>query len=55
VKKKDLLNLTLGVITSIGGFLEVGSMATSASAGADFRYKLIWVIAFSTLCLVFLI
>lgn len=55
MKKKDLLNFALGIITSIGGFLEVGSMATSASAGADFRYKLIWVIAFSTLCLVFLI
>lgn len=55
MKRKDLLNVALGVITSIGGFLEVGSMATAASAGADFRYELLWVIVFSTLCLVFLI
>jgi Mn2+/Fe2+ NRAMP family transporter len=55
VKEKDLLNIALGIITSIGGFLEVGSMATSAASGADFGYRLIWVIAFSTLCLIFLI
>jgi len=55
VKKKDLLNVALGIITSIGGFLEVGSMATSAAAGADFRFDLLWVIVFSTLCLIFLI
>jgi len=55
VKSKDLMNVALGVITSIGGFLEVGSMATAASAGADFRYELLWVIVFSTLCLIFLI
>lgn len=55
MKQKDLLNIALGVVTSIGGFLEVGSMATSAAAGADFGYKLLWVIVFSTLCLVFLI
>lgn len=55
MKKKDLLSIALGIITSIGGFLEVGSMATSAAAGADFGYRLIWVIAFSTLCLIFLI
>ena len=55
MKRKDLLNITLGIITSIGGFLEVGSTATAATAGADYGYRLIWVIAFSTLCLIFLI
>ncbi len=55
MRREDLLNLTLGIITSIGGFLEIGSMATAASAGALFGYKLLWVIVFSTLCLVFLI
>jgi len=55
VKGKELLNVALGVITSIGGFLEVGSMATSAAAGADFGFRLMWVIVFSTLCLIFLI
>ncbi len=55
MKKKDLMNLTLGIITSIGGFLEVGSMATAATAGALFGYKLLWAIFFSTLGLIFLI
>lgn len=34
--------ITLGVITSIGGFLEVGSIATSAQAGAEYGYQLVW-------------
>jgi Mn2+/Fe2+ NRAMP family transporter len=55
VKAKDLLNVVLGIITGIGGFLEVGNMATAAAAGAEFGYKLIWVFALSTICLIFLI
>jgi Mn2+/Fe2+ NRAMP family transporter len=35
------LQLSLGIVTSIGGFLEVGSIATSAQAGASFSYQLI--------------
>ncbi|HEY2026137.1 MAG TPA: divalent metal cation transporter [Gemmatimonadaceae bacterium] len=37
-------DLTLGVVTSIGGFLEVGSIATSAQAGAEYGYQLAWAI-----------
>jgi len=55
MKAKDLLSVALGVITSIGGFLEVGSIATSAAAGAMFGFDLLWVILFSTICLIFLI
>jgi Mn2+/Fe2+ NRAMP family transporter len=53
--KSSLLQIALGIITSIGGFLEVGSIATAAQAGASFRYGLIWAIVLGTLCLVFLI
>lgn len=53
--KSGLLQIALGIITSIGGFLEVGSIATAAQAGASFRYGLIWAIVLGTLCLVFLI
>ncbi|HKS25839.1 MAG TPA: divalent metal cation transporter [Thermoanaerobaculia bacterium] len=53
--KSGLLQIALGIITSIGGFLEVGSIATAAQAGASFRYGLIWSIVLGTLCLVFLI
>lgn len=41
---KKILELSLGIVTSIGGFLEVGSLATSAQAGASFRYQLVWAV-----------
>lgn len=41
---KKILELALGVVTSIGGFLEVGSLATSVQAGATFRYELVWAV-----------
>jgi hypothetical protein len=31
---KKLLDITLGLGTSLGGFLEIGSIATAAPAGA---------------------
>jgi Mn2+/Fe2+ NRAMP family transporter len=46
--------VALGIITSIGGFLEVGSIATSAQAGAEFGYKLAWVVLLGTLSLALL-
>jgi Mn2+/Fe2+ NRAMP family transporter len=53
--KNPILQIALGIITSIGGFLEIGSIATAAQAGASFRYGLIWSIVLGTICLVFLI
>lgn len=50
-----VLQITLGIITSIGGFLEIGSVVTAAQAGASFGYKLLWAILLGTLCLVFLV
>lgn len=52
---KKLLEITLGIVTSIGGFLEAGSLATSAQAGASFGFALLWSIALGTLCLIFLV
>jgi Mn2+/Fe2+ NRAMP family transporter len=52
---KKILNLVLGVVTSIGGFVEVGSISTSAQAGASFRFRLVWALALATVCLMFLI
>lgn len=52
---KKLAEISLGIVTSIGGFLEVGSLATSAQAGAAFGFQLIWAVVLGTLCLVFLI
>jgi hypothetical protein len=39
---KKILELALGIVTS--GFLEIGSIATAAQAGADFSLQLIWTI-----------
>jgi Mn2+/Fe2+ NRAMP family transporter len=46
---RKIFNLTLGIVTSIGGFVEVGSISTSAQAGAEFGFSLLWAIAAATL------
>jgi Mn2+/Fe2+ NRAMP family transporter len=52
---KRLAEVALGMVTGIGGFLEAGSIATSAQAGADFGYRLLWAVALGTLSLVVLL
>jgi Mn2+/Fe2+ NRAMP family transporter len=52
---KSVSQIALGVLTGIGGFLEIGTTATSAEAGASFRYSLIWSLVLGTICLIFLI
>src|SRR5438552_9721064 len=46
--------IALGIATSIGGFLDVGSIATSAQAGARYGFQLLWAVGIGTLCLIFL-
>ena len=50
-----VLEVSLGVVTSVGGFLEIGSIATAAQAGADFSFQLIWTIILGGLCIIFLV
>jgi Mn2+/Fe2+ NRAMP family transporter len=52
---KKWFGIALGIVTSVGGFLEIGSITTAAQAGADYRYQLTWAIVLGTLCIVFLI
>ena len=52
---KKILEIALGIVTSVGGFLEIGSIATAAQAGADFSFQLIWVIVLGGLCIIFLV
>ena len=52
---KKMFEVTLGVVTAFAGFLEAGSIATSAQAGAEFGYQLVWPIALGTVCVIFLI
>src|SRR5690348_9986925 len=55
MKFGKVLDLALGIVTSFAGFLEAGSIATSAQAGASFGYQLIWPIALGTVCVIVLI
>jgi Mn2+/Fe2+ NRAMP family transporter len=50
-----LLEIALGLVTGIGGFLEAGSLATSAQAGASFDFQLVWAIALGVICIAFLV
>jgi Mn2+/Fe2+ NRAMP family transporter len=52
---KKIIQVGLGIVTGIGGFLEIGSVATSAQAGAAFGYQLIWALVVGVLCLSFLV
>ncbi len=52
---KKILEIGLGIVTSVGGFLEIGSIATAAQAGAAFGFQLGWSIALGTLCIGFLV
>ncbi len=52
---KKAAEITLGILTSIGGFLDAGSIATNAAAGANFGFSLLWATAFGTLLAIFLV
>ena len=51
---KKWAEVALGVVTSIGGFLEVGSIATSLQGGANFGFQLAWALVLGTICLAIL-
>jgi Mn2+/Fe2+ NRAMP family transporter len=50
-----LVDLLLGIVTSIGGFVEAGSISTAAQAGSEFHYQLLWAIAVATIMLAMLV
>ena len=43
------LELMLGILTAVGGFVDVSELVFAAQAGSGFGYALIWVFAFSTI------
>jgi manganese transport protein len=45
---KKVLELFLGILTAMGGFVEVGELVFSVNAGAKFRFSLLWVLALGT-------
>jgi Mn2+/Fe2+ NRAMP family transporter len=50
-----IVDLLLGIVTSIGGFVEVGSISTSAQAGSEFGFALLWAVAAAGVMLAMLV
>jgi Mn2+/Fe2+ NRAMP family transporter len=50
-----LVDLILGVVTSIGGFVEAGSISTAAQAGSEFHFQMLWAIGGATIMLALLV
>jgi Mn2+/Fe2+ NRAMP family transporter len=43
------LELTLGIMTAVGGFVDISELVFAAQAGSIFGFALVWVFAFSTI------
>jgi Mn2+/Fe2+ NRAMP family transporter len=52
---KKLLEISLGIVTSVGGYLEIGSIATSTEAGAGLGFQLLWALVLGTVCIIVLV
>ncbi len=52
---KKATQLALGILTGVGGFFDIGNLATGAQAGASFRFQLIWSLLLGTLLVIFLV
>jgi manganese transport protein len=46
---KKSLEIFLGILTAMGGFVEIGELVFSTDAGAKFGYSLLWVVLFGTI------
>ncbi|THD34605.1 MAG: hypothetical protein E7773_14585 [Sphingomonas sp.] len=44
-----IVELTLGIMTAVGGFVDISELVFAAQAGSRFGYALIWVFVFSTI------
>jgi manganese transport protein len=41
---KKLIEITLGILTAIGGFVDIGDLVANAESGARFKMSLAWVV-----------
>jgi Mn2+/Fe2+ NRAMP family transporter len=55
MNQRSVLQLSLGVLTAIGGFLDVGAIGTAGEAGARFQLGLVWAFVVGTLAIVLLL
>jgi manganese transport protein len=49
---KKVLGITLGIMTALGGFVDLGQIVFTTQAGALFGYRLLWAIVLGTLAIV---
>lgn len=49
---KKLLGLTLGIMTALGGFVDLGQIVFTMQAGALFSYRLMWSVVIGTVAIV---
>src|SRR5437868_12993222 len=49
---KKLLGITLGVMTALGGFVDLGQIVFTLQAGALFEYQLLWAIVLGTAAII---
>src|ERR1700710_1979959 len=49
---KKYLGITLGIMTALGGFLDLGQIVFTAPAGAYFNYQLLWAIVLGTAAII---
>ncbi len=49
---KKLLGITLGIMTALGGFVDLGQIVFTTQAGALFGYSLLWAVALGTAAII---
>jgi manganese transport protein len=49
---KKLLGITLGIMTALGGFVDLGQIVFTTQAGALFGYRLMWAILLGTAAII---
>src|SRR3954469_15596998 len=49
---KKLLGITLGIMTALGGFVDLGQIVFTMQAGALFGYRLLWAVALGTAAII---
>src|SRR5919205_1762466 len=45
---KKIVEIFLGILTAMGGFVEIGELTFSLNAGTKYRYSLLWVVLLGT-------
>ena len=47
----SVLELALGIMTALGGSVDISQLVFAIAAGAKFEYLLLWVVVLGTICI----